>query len=212
MELKEINSLVELFFKKFEEKTSNDFKKMKEIFLISLKQKNEEKKFISGPLSYSWVMINNRIKILSNYLREIISKGDRCILLSENRPEWLISDIAIMNAGGVTVPLFTTYSENDYAYIINDCAPKVCIVSNDIQLKNLDLIRVFSKSEMIPKTVVSITGHVKKPGQYRLINKMTLYDLLFLAGGFNDPDIMAKSSSSDDDSDPMSYFQKLAES
>ena len=57
--------------------------------------------------------------ILSNYLGKILSKGDRCILLSENRPEWLISDIAIMNAGGVTVPLFTTYSENDYGYIIN---------------------------------------------------------------------------------------------
>ena len=41
MELKEINSLVELFFKKFEEKTSNDFKKYnKDIFLISLKNKD----------------------------------------------------------------------------------------------------------------------------------------------------------------------------
>ena len=58
-----------------------------------------------------------KIKILSNYLKNIILKGDRCILLSENRPEWLISDIAIMNAGGVTVPLFTTYSKNDYEYL-----------------------------------------------------------------------------------------------
>ena len=72
----------------------------------------------------------------------------------------------------------------DYNSIIKDS------VKNDIQLKNLDLIRVFSKSEMIPKTVVSINGHVKKPGQYRLINKMTLYDLLFLAGGFNDPEFL----------------------
>ena len=152
MELKEINSLVELFFKKFEEKTSNDFEKMKEIFLISLKQKNENNKLISGPQSYSWGMINTRIKVLSNYLREIISKGDRCILLSENRPEWLISDIAIMNAGGVTVPLFTTYSENDYEYIVKDCAPKVCIVSNDTQLKK---IKKFIKKNTI---FISIDG------------------------------------------------------
>ena len=62
---------------------------------------------------------------------------DRCILLSENRPEWLISDISIMNAGGVTVPLFTTYSKKDYEYIINDCKPKICIVSNEIQLKKI---------------------------------------------------------------------------
>ena len=76
--------------------------------------------------------------ILSDYLRKNLSKGDRCVLLSENRPEWLISDIAIMNAGGVTVPLFTTYSEKDYEYIINDCNPKICIVSNNTQFKKIE--------------------------------------------------------------------------
>ena len=82
---------------------------------------------------------NNPIAMpLTTYLGKNLSKGDRCILLSENRPEWLISDIAIMNAGGVTVPLFTTYSEKDYEYIINDCNPKICIVSNNIQLKKID--------------------------------------------------------------------------
>ena len=74
---------------------------------------------------------------MSEYLRENVSKGDRCVLLSENRPEWLIADIAIMNAGGVTVPLFTTYSEKDYEYILNDCKPKICIISNDIQFKKI---------------------------------------------------------------------------
>ena len=59
------------------------------------------------------------------------------MLLSENRPEWLIADIAIMNAGGITVPLFTTYSEKDYEYIINDCKPTVCIISNDVQFKKI---------------------------------------------------------------------------
>jgi long-chain acyl-CoA synthetase len=42
-----------------------------------------------------------------------------------------------MDAGGVTVPLFTTYSETDYKYIINDCEPKVCIVSNIEQFKKI---------------------------------------------------------------------------
>ena len=76
--------------------------------------------------------------MLSEYLRDNLAKGDRCILLSENRPEWLIADIAIMNSGGVTVPLFTTYSEQDYKYIINDCKPKICIVSNSIQYKKIE--------------------------------------------------------------------------
>ena len=43
-----------------------------------------------------------------------------------------------MNAGGVTVPLFTTYSEKDYEYIINDCKPKICIVSNNTQFKKIE--------------------------------------------------------------------------
>ena len=86
----------------------------------------------------TWKQVERNIQILSEYLRKNLSKGDRCILLSENRPEWLISDIAIMNAGGVTVPLFTTYSEKDYEYIINDCNPKICIVSNYTQLKKID--------------------------------------------------------------------------
>ena len=123
MKLKEINNLVELFFKKLEQKS---FEERKELFLISLK-KEDFADTLSGPYTYSWRNIETKINILSNYLKNIISKGDRCILLSENRPEWLISDIAIMNAGGVTVPLFTTYSEKDYEYILNDCKPKICI-------------------------------------------------------------------------------------
>ena len=137
MELKDINSLVELFFKKFEEKFQTNLKKRyEEVFLVSLKNKDLPDTN-TGPYTYSWGNIHTKIKILSNYLKKIISEGDKCILLSENRPEWLISDLAIMNAGGVTVPLFTTYSENDYEYIIKDCEPKACIVSNIEQLKKI---------------------------------------------------------------------------
>ena len=137
MRLKEINSLVELFFRKYEEKFSAINKKAdEETFLVSLKSKDlPDTNF--GPFTYSWGNINKKINILSKYLGQIIFEGDRCVLLSENRPEWLISDLAIMNAGGVTVPLFTTYSENDYEYIINDCEPKVCIVSNSMQFKKI---------------------------------------------------------------------------
>ena len=85
----------------------------------------------------TWEQVRNNICLFSEYLSKSLSKGDRCVLLSENRPEWLIADIAIMNAGGVTVPLFTTYSENDYEYIINDCEPKVCIVSNSFQFEKI---------------------------------------------------------------------------
>ncbi len=126
MELKAINSLVELFFKKYEEKSSEQ----NQLFLKWLK--TERNDFLT------WTQVQNKIVILSQYLRKNLLKGDRCVLLSENRPEWFIADIAIMNAGGVTVPLFTTYSEKDYEYIINDCKPKICIVSNNLQLKKIE--------------------------------------------------------------------------
>ncbi|MBD1134803.1 long-chain fatty acid--CoA ligase [Pelagibacterales bacterium SAG-MED47] len=126
MKLNEINSLVELFFIKYYEKKS----KKSQPFLKWLK--TEKNNFLT------WEQVKNNISVLSEYLKKNLSKGDRCILLSENRPEWLISDIAIMNAGGITVPLFTTYSDKDYEYILNDCKPSLCIVSNYIQFKKIE--------------------------------------------------------------------------
>ena len=57
---------------------------------------------------------------------------------SENRPEWLIADLAIMLANGITVPAYTTYTEKDYKYLIEDCEPTVVIVSNNEMLKKLN--------------------------------------------------------------------------
>jgi len=126
MELNKINSLVELFFKKYKEKNFTPHNP----FLKWLKVDKED--FLT------WEQVKDRIQILSEYLRINLSTGDRCVLLSENRPEWLIADLSIMNAGGITVPLFTTYSEKDYEYIISDCKPKICIVSNITELKKIE--------------------------------------------------------------------------
>ena len=122
MEVSKVNSLVELFFKKFEEVDKE------KPFLRWLKH--------SKP-TYNWREISERIFKISNKIKSLISEGDRCIILSENRPNWLISDIAIMNAGGISVPIFTTYSSTDYEYILKDCNPKVIIVSNNEQYKKI---------------------------------------------------------------------------
>ena len=58
-------------------------------------------------------------------------------MVSENRPEWFISDLSIMLSGSITVPAYTTYAERDYEYIINDCSPSVVFVSNDEQFRKL---------------------------------------------------------------------------
>ena len=158
MELKKINSLVELFFKKYEEKSSEHLEEIdNEIFLVWLKSKSSHD-LNSRPFAYSWGNTYQKIKILTYYLEKIITKGDRCVLLSENRPEWLISDIAIMNAGGVTVPLFTTYSESDYKYIINDCNPKVYIISNANQFKK---IKNYIKENTIVISIDELDGKIE---------------------------------------------------
>ena len=122
MKLNNYNNLLELFFTKYQSKDKN------EIFLQSLKNKN---------LKFSWEQTYECIQKLSNYIRKHISSKDRCLLISENRPEWLISDLAIMLAEGITVPAYTTYSERDYEYLINDCKPSVIIVSDNLQFKKI---------------------------------------------------------------------------
>ena len=58
--------------------------------------------------------------------------------------------------------------------------------NDNIVLQSLDRIRVYSSSEMIPRTYASIAGHVKKPGRYILQENTTLYDLVFKSGGYMD--------------------------
>ena len=58
-----------------------------------------------------------------------IERGDRVMLVSENRPEWCIADLAIMAAGGVTVPTYTTNTERDHLHILQDSGAKAVIVS-----------------------------------------------------------------------------------
>jgi len=122
MEVNRINSLVELYFKKFEKIDK------KKPFLKWLKPDKQ---------TYNWEDVTQRIYKLTAKIKSIIKQGDRCLILSENRPYWLMTDIAIMNAGGISVPIFTTYSANDYEYILNDCKPSLIFVSNQDQFNKI---------------------------------------------------------------------------
>ena len=126
MNLKNINNLVQLFFEKYKQ-----LKNKNTLFLSSLK---EPKK------TYTWEQTFNFINIVSQELKKIVNKGDRCLLISENRPEWFISDLSIMFSEAITVPAYTTYAEKDYEYIINDCKPSVIFVSNDEQFNKIKKI------------------------------------------------------------------------
>ena len=61
---------------------------------------------------------------------------------------------------------------------------------HNIKLKSLDRVTVYGKSTMIPRRYVKISGHVKIPGRYLLREDLTLYDLIFKAGGFTDKEYL----------------------
>jgi long-chain acyl-CoA synthetase len=75
-------------------------------------------------------------------LRELgIEKGDRVALLSENRPEWAIADLATLAAAAVVVPIYATLTGAQALYILNDSEARVCLASTAAQLQKLSEIR-----------------------------------------------------------------------
>jgi long-chain acyl-CoA synthetase len=86
----------------------------------------------------SWGDAARQVASLAASFKRIgLVPGDRVALVSENRPEWLISDLAIMAAGCVTVPTYTTNTERDHAHILGNSGARAVIVSNQKLAKNL---------------------------------------------------------------------------
>ena len=78
----------------------------------------------------TWKDVAERARALAAGLRGLgVGKGDRVTLVAENRPEWLIADLAIMTAGAITVPAYTTNTINDHLHILSDSGSKCAIVS-----------------------------------------------------------------------------------
>ena len=86
----------------------------------------------------SYATLAERIKHFCLGLIELgLQKGDRVALLSENRPEWAITDLAILAGGGVTVPMFSTLTSAQVEYIVRDSGAKILCVSNERQLQKI---------------------------------------------------------------------------
>ena len=96
----------------------------KDNFLHSIKDDKSIK-------SLSWQEVSEKVISISSFLKNKgVVKGDRVMLVSEGRPEWMISDLAILGTGAITVPNYTTYTQKDFEFVLSDCQPKGLIVSN----------------------------------------------------------------------------------
>ncbi len=77
-----------------------------------------------------WTAAADRVCLLAESLRRIgLQPGDRVALVSENRPEWCLADLAIMAAGLVTVPTYITNTERDHHHVLENSGARAIIVS-----------------------------------------------------------------------------------
>jgi long-chain acyl-CoA synthetase len=78
----------------------------------------------------SWREAAGQVTALARSLRALgVKRGDRVGLVSENRPEWMIADLAIMAAGAITVPAYTTHSVDDHRHVLGNSGARAVIVS-----------------------------------------------------------------------------------
>ncbi len=66
-----------------------------------------------------------------------MTRGSRVAILSESRPEWLFTDLAVAAGGGVTVPIYPTLSAEQVAFILRDSGASIVVVSTAVQLDKL---------------------------------------------------------------------------
>src|SRR3982750_4307149 len=122
-QLERFDNLVSLFLTRAEERGDKPF--------LWAKREGEWR-------STSWREAARQVAALAASLRRIgLQPGDRVCLVSENRPEWLISDLAIMAAGCVTVPTYTTNTTRDHLHVLENSGARAVIVSNQKLARNL---------------------------------------------------------------------------
>ncbi|MBX7491729.1 long-chain fatty acid--CoA ligase [Qipengyuania sp. 1NDW9] len=111
------NNLVELFLKRADARGDKPF--------LGAKRDGEWQ-------TISWAEAAEKVCVLAESLLALgLKPGDRVCLVSENRPEWCISDLAIMAAGCITVPTYITNTERDHVHILDNSGARAVIVSNE---------------------------------------------------------------------------------
>jgi long-chain acyl-CoA synthetase len=92
------------------------------------------------PLS-AWELYRNVVGVARALQAFGIGPGDRVAILSENRPEWTITDFAILSLGAVTVPVYATQTADQTAFLLNDSGARAIAVSTETQLQKVLAIK-----------------------------------------------------------------------
>ncbi len=110
-------------------------KSVPEIFFTKVKEK-KDKPFLSRKIDGQWQHlsyddVSKMVRSLGLALIEMgIQPQEKVAIFSQNRPEWVISDLAILSIGAVDVPIYATNSADECKYILSHSESKICLVSN----------------------------------------------------------------------------------
>ncbi len=86
----------------------------------------------------NWEDLSKRVYSAAAYFMKLgVEPGDRIAILSENRPEWAVVDLAALMVGAMTVPIYTSLSPAEISYILKDCGAKALAVSNRILFEKI---------------------------------------------------------------------------
>ena len=148
---------------------------------------HEKQDALNHKIGGKWINISaetfvDRVRNVALGLVELgIKPGDRIALLSENRPEWSIADLAILSLGAINVPIYTTQAVDQIRYILADSGTRAIFISNrklfshaSKALEGLDFLEkvIFFDEQAIPVIERSITLEaLEKTGQQRAQGK-----------------------------------------
>ncbi|NBC04837.1 MAG: AMP-binding protein [Bacteroidetes bacterium] len=126
----------------------------------------------------TWDTVKQDVTAIASYLLERgVEKEDRVAILSENRYEWMIVDLAIQMVGAINVSLYTTLPPNQCEYILKDSESKIFFVSTGIQLKKA--VKVFDNCPDLETIIAFDEPKVKK---YLEGDQVKLFDTICAVG------------------------------
>lgn len=106
-----------------------------------------------GYKDLSWNLVYKRAMGVGLGLMSMgLKAGERVAILSENRPEWAMSDLGILSVGAVDVPIYATNTPDQCAYILKDSGSRFLIVSNGQQLGKI--LKVRKQLDDVEKVIV----------------------------------------------------------